>query len=135
MYITSVNGTLNDVISYRGASNGWISRFDGSRMLIFAFSGGAQITATTAFTTNTWNHVAMCRSANTVNIYLNGTLAGTGASTGGLDGTTSDTLIIGVNADLGSYAITGYINDLRISKGIARYTSTFTPPTTAFITK
>jgi len=129
MYITSVNGVLNDVISYRGASNGWISRFDGSRMLIFTFTGGAVITATTAFTTSTWNHVAICRVTNTVNIYLNGTLAGTGASTGGLDGTTSDKLIIGVNADLSSYAITGYIDDLRITKGYARYTANFTPTT------
>jgi hypothetical protein len=30
------------------------------------------------------------------------------------------------------YSMTGYLQDLRITKGLARYTTTFTPPTAEF---
>jgi hypothetical protein len=38
---------------------------------------------------------------------------------------------IGANFS-GAQTFFGYIDDLRITKGIARYTTTFTPPTEAF---
>jgi hypothetical protein len=39
-------------------------------------------------------------------------------------------LFIGKDSDSDSYPFTGYMDDFRITKGVARYTTTFTPPTT-----
>jgi hypothetical protein len=39
---------------------------------------------------------------------------------------------IGCANSNGSFAMNGYIDDFRITKGYARYTTTFTPPAAAF---
>jgi len=48
--------------------------------------------------------------------------------------TDASALIVGAMGTTGSfiYSMNGYIDDFRITKGIARYTAAFTPPTTAF---
>jgi hypothetical protein len=47
---------------------------------------------------------------------------------------THSNFIVGVVYDNGGYAIDyqGYIDEIRITKGIARYTANFTPPSAAF---
>jgi hypothetical protein len=91
----------------------------------------------TTITLDTWHHVAVTRSGNTWRLFLNGTqedtitdsnniTAGNGAVFNGLRFGT-------INAGL-QYAFHGYIDDVRITNGDARYTSNFTPPTTAHLT-
>lgn len=78
---------------------------------------------------NTWYHIAFTRSNGTVRAFVDGTQVGSSLSNtnnyypnGGV--------YVGVSAPPDRYA-NGYIDDLRITKGYARYTTTFTPPTKA----
>ncbi len=82
--------------------------------------------------TNTWYHFAVSRNGADLKLFLDGTQVGTthniGTSTifGG-------TYPIQVGAwGSGSDPLNGYIDDLRVTLGYARYTANFTPPTAAF---
>ena len=77
-----------------------------------------------------WNHIAVVRNGSSFNVYVNG-VAGTAKTFAGVIQSSTSSLISGVyNNTLGS--VNGYIDDLRITKGIARYTANFTPPTAPF---
>jgi hypothetical protein len=83
------------------------------------------------FTTGAWVHFAAVRYSGTIYLFKNGVSVGTPTSASG----TLDRQTVTVGAwPSGSATLTGYINDLRITKGIARYTQNFTPPTTAYLT-
>ena len=95
------------------------------------------LASTSNVTNGAWVHIAITRSASTWRMFINGSIQATATSSAALDGGTAasmDGLYIGANfySGEGGRYINAYINDLRITKGTARYTSTFTPPTTAF---
>jgi hypothetical protein len=92
------------------------------------------ITFTSAISTGTWYHVALVRSGTSVSAFLNGVKnATTRTISGNLNSGLSWPLSIGRYGEGGiSYDFNGYIDDLRITKGFARYTANFTPPTEAF---
>ena len=85
--------------------------------------------ATAVLSANTWHHIAVSRSGSTVRLFLDGALqdSGTDSTTVFSDDTN---LYIGRDAFTSAY-FDGYIDELRISD-TARYTTGFTPSTTAF---
>ncbi len=112
---------------YRNGSTWTWEVGNGSSSNYFTLSGTC--------TANTWQHIALTRSGNTYTFWLNGVAASTTTNSNG-PATASRTLAIGLNAHNASPAspqfFTGYVDDFRLTKGYARYTSTFTPPTAAF---
>jgi hypothetical protein len=84
--------------------------------------GSSKITA------SEWVHIAIVRESGILYCYVNGSLIGFGSFTSDLTNTTA---IIG-----GTYENTqfyrGHMDELRITKGVARYTENFTPPTEPF---
>ena len=79
--------------------------------------------------TNTWYHVAVTRQGSSIRTFSNGTLISTTTSSAKLLTNTSP---VTMNYHTAASQGTTYIDDLRITKGVARYTANFTPPTQAF---
>jgi len=94
-----------------------------SKMLITKNSPGLLV--------STWYHVAVVRSGNSWYIFQGGTQCGTtDTDADGVDDYAA-TLTIGVHPTAGR-GLNGWLDELRISKGIARWTSNFTPPTAPY---
>jgi hypothetical protein len=99
-----------------------------SGQLQFGVQNVGPITATNwTPSAGTWYHVAVVRSGTNVYQFVNGTQLGTTATSSQnfVDGPT----YVGYG---GAGYLNGYIDELRITKGYARYTANFTAPTSAF---
>jgi hypothetical protein len=95
------------------------------------FSASANVAFGGTITTNTWTHFAVTRSSGNVRLFLSGTQVGSTTSyTASMP--SSVNITIGDNS-AGTESWNGYLDDLRITKGYARYVANFTPPTVAFL--
>jgi hypothetical protein len=98
--------------------------------LDFIYSS-SRITSTGSIAQNAWTHVAVVRSSGTIKLYINGTVDGSATYSSAINA--QQAIAIGGGRSTGGSGVTGYyfngyIDDLRITKGVARYTSNFTPP-------
>ena len=80
--------------------------------------------------TGSWQHIAAVRSGNNFTLYVNGISKLTYTSASSLYNFSGPTIIGAVIANTSTVydPITSYIDNLKITKGVARYTSTFTSP-------
>jgi hypothetical protein len=83
-----------------------------------------------AMTAGTWTYIAVTRSGTTFRAFINGVIVPgfTFTSASSLANLSAQALYIGGRVD-GNSSLNGYLSDVRITKGIARYTTSFTPPT------
>ena len=82
---------------------------------------------------NTWVHLAVVRNSGTIKLYVNGTSVGTPYSTAVTLNGVGSLFYIGTTGDnIAAGYINGYIDEFRITKGVARYTSNFTPRNSPF---
>jgi hypothetical protein len=88
------------------------------------YTNGLQLASSRNITLNAWNHVALTRASGTVTIWVNGSSGGTKSDTTTLS---QQRIFIG-SSGLDLY-LKGRISNLRIVKGTAVYTTTFTPST------
>lgn len=76
-----------------------------------------------------WHHWAYVRSAGVGTFYIDGVAAGTTADT---QSYSAGNLTVGWNAFIGANFNNAYLDDYRVTKGVARYNGNFTVPTMAF---
>lgn len=76
---------------------------------------------------NSWVHVAASKNSGTLYLFIGGVLCYSGALT-----TNFSTGTLYAGADTLSNYIHGYLAESRVTFGVGRYTSTFTPPTSPF---
>jgi hypothetical protein len=130
VYVTSMPSVRSHLVGFWASSSGWTIDFDPSGDLFFSSDGaGNTVTLSSKITTGSWMHLAFVNTGSIINIYKNGTNVGTRANYS--PGTPSTNLLVGLRSD-GAAGFIGYIDDLRITQGYARYTSNFTAPTAAF---
>lgn len=90
---------------------------------------GAFVSTTVPNLLNSWVHVAITRQSSSVRVFTDGTLRSTNTQAGSVGQT--NPFSVGAIYDASS-PYTGYIDDLRVTNGYARYTANFTPPAAAF---
>jgi len=122
---------LRTLLSKGGAATGWLLQINSSQQVIFTVTSTIILTSTTTITAGTWTHVAITRSGTSTRLFVGGNLEATATDSTAFSQT--ENLSIGVDRSNTS-GLNGYLDDIRITKGVARYTATFTPPTATFPT-
>jgi hypothetical protein len=95
---------------------------------IFLNSGSAVLTETSsAAATGRWYHYAVVRNGTNLTLYRNGVSAGSTTSSA-TAGNASAIVEIGGVPTGGGYYVNGYLQDLRVYKGLSKYKGPFVPP-------
>ncbi|WPE19972.1 LamG domain-containing protein [Shinella zoogloeoides] len=127
--LSSISGPRVIASVYSGSSLGWSFQFRGDRGSTLLFGSGDTVIIERPWgpSINTWYHVAVARISGTLRLFINGVQSGAVQSnTASFSGTTTP-LQIGRLSGLG-FVFAGWIDELRVSNGIARWTENFSPP-------
>ena len=107
--------------------------FNGSQNLYFSYNTGSNtdtlLTAWNSSWLNTWSHFALVRNGTYLQLFVNGVslFIGSAISTTSI-GTSPDTLRFGANTTgwtVNNISFTGYLDEIRVSIGVARYKGNF----------
>jgi len=95
-------------------------------------SNNTALDALGAYTSAVWYHLALVRYGDTGLFFIDGALQQSIALSGSLLSLPSDAFYVGKRGAYTGTPFTGYLDEIRVTKGLARYTAAFTPPTAAF---
>jgi hypothetical protein len=126
--------TVQTIVSNLTAANSTNPHIYISTTIRYYTANADRITGA-SLSTGQWYHIAVCRGSGSTRLFVNGTQSGSTYTDSNNYGATAP-LGIGTYWSAGSpfttSTLNGFIDDLRITKGVARYTANFTPPTAAF---
>jgi hypothetical protein len=137
--------SLGQGYSAGGPYHAWALRYNGSAygnaILALTSYNGTDYSSQFSFSSanylviNTWYHIACSRSGSSLRMFLNGSQVSTTATnSNAFNAVNSDPLQVGkFVTGAGTYYHNGYMQDVRLTKGYARYTTaSFTLPTLAY---
>jgi hypothetical protein len=122
------------IVDFRGGAQGpYPALFYNGTQLSYYVNSAYAINGTTTIAVETWYHVAVTRSGTNTKMFLNGVQEGPTYtdSTNYSVGNSARPFFGALGTD-GSLQWYGYFDEIRISKGIARWTANFTPPTAPY---
>jgi len=136
VYLNAI-GQFHPIANQMTNSNrGWM--FDvtsGNKLRLYGFISSWQELgiSTTSLATGQWYHCAVTRDGTSFRLFLNGVLEDTTVISGAFTEETSVAFTVGYIGDgsLSRY-VNGWIDDLRITKGVARHTASFNIPDAPF---
>jgi len=110
------------------SSNGFQVGIENGTTTPYVYAGNnvTNIISTARLGVGAWVHIAVSRISGTVRLFVNGVSQGT-PMLGDTTNCTSGYLCIG-KAESGGDAYYGYVEDVRLTKGVGRYSANFTPP-------
>ena len=119
------------------ASISWYMRMQADESIIAGIVSGGTLyeaaIAANSYAANTWGHLALIRYSNTIKLFWNGTAGATTANVTGVTANNSTNKpTIGRLGEYNGHYYSGWIDEFRFSKGIARWTANFTPPTLSY---
>ena len=94
-------------------------------------TGGGILLSTNPLLQAGWHHIAIVSDGSFCRLFLDGNLEASGAIVAGSN--SDHNVVFGVSSvDMLSQPFYGYVDELRVSKGVARWTSNFIPATSAY---
>ncbi len=128
----AASGVSHYLMSKRSPTltDGWEWRINATNFMQFFHTGGSSVIGDVSVPSGAWCHIAVCRSGSSLTMWIDGAAAGAGTVSSGTENTDT-TIKLGCD-NVGSTGFNGYIDDIRITKGIARYTTSFTPAGSEF---
>ena len=133
-----VNGTGSKVMFCQGGVSGsqypdiWFASTSKTAVRVEIWEGSAnRVGINGTITENVFNHLALIRDGNNFYLATNGTLSAPTVWSGTMDYNNAVPISIGNQQNAGEW-FNGWLDEFRVSKGIARWTADFTPPTSAY---
>lgn len=91
------------------------------------YTSGSDRISGGSISANQWTHIAVCKSSNVTKMFINGTQ--TGSNFADTVNYVSEQFSFGIYRGNNQGDFTGYLENLQVLTGIAKYTSNFTVPT------
>lgn len=132
---SNIPHSISDLVicsnKHKTLNRGWDLKINGQKKVVFQLYGASvfKVTSASQLVINKWNHIAVSRNGNTLKIFINGIETASQVIGTGLSST--EALRIGLDTN-GNNPFLGYMDELRLTKGVARYTSNFTVPNEPF---